>query len=307
MDLRILSNGYYYIIKFLNLFLKQTGYLFSCVSKTVIARLCIIIFSVTGISIVYADSDERYALIIGNSQYQYATKLSNPTNDSGDIKEVLEDLFFDTTLLQNASNSQIKKAVIQFLEKLKSNPDSVGLFYYAGHGVQIKGENYLIAVDSNPNGNTDLSQQSFNISQLLNGMRKAKNSTNIIILDACRDNPFNEKDSGLLTANDSRGLIRKSTSDVSSGLSKLDAPSNTIIAFATAPGRVAQDGKDRNSPYTQKLIESMQRSGININEVFRQVREEVLEMTNGEQIPWETSSLINDFYFKPRVSIPIGF
>jgi len=307
MDIQILSSRYYYIIKFLNNFFKMQTPVSTSLIKNLIITFCFAIIFVQEISTAYAVSDERYALVIGNSQYQHATKLSNPTNDSADIKQVLDNLFFETTLLQNASNSQINEAINKFLEKLKNNRNSVGLFYYAGHGIQIKGENYLIAVDTDPDNQTDIGQQSFNISKLLNGMRKTKNTTNIIILDACRDNPFNNKNQQVASTNQSRGLVRKSISDASSGLSKLDAPSNTIIAFATAPGRVAQDGKERNSPYTKKLIESMQRSGININEVFRQVREEVLEITDGEQIPWETSSLVNDFYFKPRLSIPVGF
>ena len=258
----------------------------------------------------YADSDDRFALVIGNSAYQHASVLKNPLNDSKDIAVALEDLYFETTLLQDATNQQIEIEINKFLLKLEKEK-GVGLFYYAGHGVQLNGENYLVPVETHAGSDKEIQAQSFNISKLLNGMRKSKNATNIIILDACRDNPFKtgavDGSRSVGDANGTRGLKRKDVPKLDTGLSKLDAPPNTLIAFATAPGRVAQDGDGRNSPYTTKLIESMQRSGLTIGQVFRQVRAEVVEQTDGQQIPWESSSLIQDFYFKPRTAIPMGF
>lgn len=257
-----------------------------------------------------AASDDRYALVIGNSAYQHASVLKNPKNDSKDIAEALEDLYFETTLLLDATREQIEVEVNKFLKMLEEKK-GVGLFYYAGHGVQLNGENYLVPIETQAGSDKEIQAQSFNISKLLSGMRKSKNATNIIILDACRDNPFK---TGAITgsrsvgnAGDTRGLKRKDLPELDTGLSKLDAPPNTLIAFATAPGRVAQDGDGRNSPYTTKLIESMQRTGLTIGQVFRQVRSDVVDQTEGQQIPWESSSLINDFYFKPRSSIPMGF
>lgn len=259
--------------------------------------------------ITSAASDARYALVIGNSEYHYASQLSNPVNDSADIAATLNELHFETTLLQNATKSQIENGVAKFLEKLKAE-EGVGLFYYAGHGVQLQGDNYLVPVETQAGSDKQIQMQSYNIANLLSGMRKIKTATNIIILDACRDNPFKDvAQAGSRSAGpeNTRGLKNKNIPKLDTGLSKLDAPSNTLIAFATAPGRVAQDGTARNSPYTASLIESMQRTGLTIGQIFRQVRAEVVAETNGEQIPWESSSLIQDFYFKPRTSIPMGF
>ena len=253
-------------------------------------------------------SDSRYALVIGNSDYQYASVLSNPKNDSSDIAKALEALFFETTLLQNATKQQIETEVEKFLKKLKEE-ESVGLFYYAGHGVQLQGDNFLVPVETQAGTDQQIKNQSFNIANLLSGMRKIKTATNIIILDACRDNPFKTiaTKGSRSAAPNLRGLKNNSIPKLDTGLSKLNAPPNTLIAFATAPGRVAQDGYGRNSPYTNQLIKSMQRSGLTIGQVFRQVRADVVAKTKGEQVPWESSSLIQDFYFKPRASLPIGF
>jgi uncharacterized caspase-like protein len=256
-----------------------------------------------------AGSDDRYALVIGNSDYQFASTLTNPKNDSADIAETLEALYFETTLLQNATKQKIETEVEKFLALLERD-EGVGLFYYAGHGVQLHGDNYLVPVETQAGSDKQIQAQSFNIANLLSGMRKIKSVTNIIILDACRDNPFKtvgKAGSRSAGPTNTRGLINKNIPKLDTGLSKLDAPPNTLIAFATAPGRVAQDGDGRNSPYTTKLIESMQRSGLTIGEVFRQVRAGVVKQTDGQQIPWESSSLIQDFYFKPRASIPMGF
>jgi len=258
---------------------------------------------------VSANSDGRYALVIGNSAYENAAPLVNPKNDSRDIAQTLETLYFETVLLQDATKLQIELSVKEFLQKLKEDEDSVGLFYYAGHGVQLQGDNYLVPIETNSGTEQDIKRQSYNVANLLNGMRKIKSATNIIIMDACRNNPFGHlAGKGTRSAGgDSRALVRMTIPKLDTGLSKLDAPPNTLIAFATAPGRVALDGDGGNSPYTEKLINSMQRTGLTIGEVFRQVRENVLDVSKGSQIPWESSSLVKDFYFKPRSAIPIGF
>ena len=260
------------------------------------------------ISHAIAASDSRYALVIGNSSYQYAASLNNPKNDSSDIAEALKDIYFETTLLQEATKQQIEVAVNKFLTSLEEG--GTGLFYYAGHGVQFQGDNYLVPVETNVGTEMEIKRQSYNIANLLDGMRKIKTATNIIILDACRDNPFkNIAKAGTRSATKigNRGFVKIIIPELDTGLSKLDAPPNTLIAFATAPGRVALDGEGRNSPYTAKLIESMQRTGLTIGQVFRQVRAEVVNHSDGEQVPWESSSLIQDFYFKPRASLPMGF
>ncbi len=275
--------------------------------KLVISISFFIVIASTSTALL-AESDSRFALVIGNSQYKYASKLKNPKNDSIDMAKTLNGLYFDTTLILNANKTTIKKSISRLLSKLKKN-GGVGLFYYAGHGVQFEGSNYLLPIETKVGTEIEIMKQSVNITSLLNGMRKIDSATNIIILDACRDNPFkNTARLGTRSAssNKSRSLVRIIPS-LNSGLSKLDAPSNTIIAYATAPGKVALDGRGRNSPYTAKLIESMQRPGLTIGEVFRQVRSSVVKQTNGQQIPWESSSLLNDFYFKYRTLIPMGF
>lgn len=274
-----------------------------------IAVAFVFIVSLTSSMLANGDTNSRYALIIGNSAYHHATPLGNPRNDSEDIAEALQNLFFDTKLIQDATKQQIETAVTQFLIKLKQE-GGTGLFYYAGHGVQLVGDNYLLPIETDVGTEQEIQNQSFNVSKLLAGMRQAGNETNIIILDACRDNPFKNQakaNSRSAASKGDRGMVKINVPKLDSGLSKLDAPPNTLIAFATAPGRVAMDGAGRNSPYTAKLVESMQRRGLTIAEVFRQVRTDVITESNGKQIPWETSSLTQDFYFKPRASIPIGF
>lgn len=272
--------------------------------------VALILVQLYSLSTVIAATDLRHALVIGNSNYQYATKLKNPKNDSADITEALINLNFKTTLLQNATKKQIRESISIFLTKLKKN-GGVGLFYYAGHGVQFQGDNYLVPVETKVGTEREIQSQSFNIANLLNGMRNIKTTTNIIILDACRNNPFKHiakiGSRSAVAGNTNRSLVRIRVPKFDSGLSKLDAPSNTFIAFATAPGRIALDGNGRNSPYTSKLVESIQRTGLTIGEVFRQVRSKVVKQSSGEQIPWESSSLIHDFYFKHRVFIPTGY
>jgi len=279
--------------------------------KKVILIISLITLYVTSITVVNAVTNNRYALVIGNSNYHYATKLKNPLNDSADLAETLTKLRFETTLVQNATNIKIKKSINNFLSKLKKT-GGVGLFYYAGHGVQFEGSNYLIPIETKAGTEIEIKNQSFNISSLLNGMRKIKTATNIIILDACRDNPFKNAHqpgarSRSVATGKNRSLIRTAIPRLDSGLSKLDAPSNTLIAFATAPGKVAIDGSGRNSPYTSQLITSLQRSGLTIGEVFRQVRLSVVKQSGGKQIPWESSSLLKNFYFKHRTLLPMGF
>ncbi len=252
-----------------------------------------------------AIADERYALIIGNSNYQHVPTLKNPVNDARDIEKVLEDLNFKTRLLEDTELTDVKRAVQAFLKDLEDS-EGVGLFFYAGHGIQVNGENYLIPVETSIDRNIEA--QSYNVSLLLDGMRKARSSTKIIILDACRDNPFlalqtETGDSG----GDSRALKNKTLKDSATGLSKLDAPPDTLIAFSTAPGKTAADGSGRNSPYTRELVKVLKIQGLTIDKVFHRIRQEVFDKTDGQQIPWESSSLIQSFYFNPRKSLPMGF
>ena len=249
-------------------------------------------------------AQQRIALVIGNSQYQHVATLQNPVNDARDMAATLRDLNFEVTLLRDASKLKMEQTVAAFIQSLGDG--DTGLFYYAGHGVQIEGDNYLVPIETLHGSEAAIKSQSFNISQLLSNMGHSHAQRNIIILDACRDNPFSGE-SSLYPEEKARALKKKGHSEIKSGLSKLNAPPNTLIAFATAPGQVALDGVDGNSPYSQQLMRFMKKSGLPIEHMFRQVRAEVMILTDGEQIPWESSSLIGSFYFKPRTSLPMGF
>ncbi len=222
----------------------------------------------------------RTALIIGNSSYELMP-LTNPENDAEDIAEKLKTLGFEVIFATNKSKSEMKALIRQFGAKLK-HKGGVGLFFYAGHGLQIDGMNYLVPVDFNASVSYEVADSSVNSSLITGAMEEAENPLNIILLDACRDNPFPRKN-----RSSSRGLAR------------MDSASGTIIAYSTSPGDVAADGKGRNSPYTENLLKHIGAPGLTIEQVFKRVRVGVEDYTGGRQLPWETSSLRGDFYFKP--------
>lgn len=254
-------------------------------------------------------ANKKIALIIGNGTYQYATPLKNPVNDAIDNAKTLQKLEFKVRLVTDVSLKDIEFAVEEFIAKLTATK-CVGVMFYAGHGSQLERNNYLIPVDVTVQAEHELKEKAFNIALLPDALKKAKNETNIIILDACRDNPFAggfKNASRSLSDKGTDRAIRLNTPVLSAGLSKLDVPPNTLIAFATAPGKVAADGEGRNSPYTKQLIRSMQREGLTVEQVFKEVRGKMLAESQGKQIPWESSSLVSDFYFKPRRSIPTGW
>jgi len=222
----------------------------------------------------------RYALIIGNSNYSFAP-LRNPANDASLMAATLRVLGFEVFEYKDINQREMKRAIVDFGRALeRAGRDSVGLFYYAGHGVQVGGENYLIPVGSTIRDELDVDIEGVRASIVLAALERAGNALNMVILDACRNNPFQ---SGSRAAR--------------SGLARMDAPSGTLVAYSTAPGRVAEDGRGRNSPYTQALARAMQAPGEKVEEVFKTVRISVMERTNQRQVPWEASSLTGDFYF----------
>jgi uncharacterized protein YkwD len=227
-------------------------------------------------------TSRRSALVIGNAAYEKAP-LDNPVNDASDMAETLMQLGFEVTALNDASRREMEEAIETFSQKLRQG--GVGLFYYAGHGVQIQGENYLIPVGSRINREQDVKYEAVPVGRVMGGMEDAGNDINIVILDACRDNPF-----------------ARSVRSAQSGLASLQAPRGSLIAYATSPGAVAVDGNGRNSFYTQLLLEAMRTPGMRVEQVFKQVRKGVLAATNDMQTPWESSSLVGDFYFVPQVS-----
>jgi formylglycine-generating enzyme required for sulfatase activity len=229
-------------------------------------------------------AEPRIALVIGNSNYSGdLPKLPNPANDADLMAATLKKLGFKVIETRDADLSQMTRSIREFSNALSSaGSQAVGLFFYAGHGLQIDGENWLIPVNAKIEKSADAEFEAVPASKILGQMQFAENSLNIVILDACRNNPL------------SRGMRSAST-----GLAKMDAPLGSFIAYSTAPGQTAADGKGKNSPYTAALAKAIQKPGIAIEEAFRDARVEVLQTTNKEQIPWESSSLTGAFQFNP--------
>lgn len=231
-------------------------------------------------------AERRLALVIGNSAYSFGA-LENPKNDAALMAKALKGVGFEVTELIDADQKAMKKAMIEFGRSLRDS-DSVGLFYYAGHGVQVDGNNYLVPVGANIRDEADVAVEAVEVGELLKTMQRAASRINIAIFDACRNNPF-----------------ASATRSASRGLARVDAPAGTIIAYATAPGDVALDGEGGNSPYTKALAKAIAADGLTIEEVFKRARREVLASTKNKQTPWESSSLTGDFYFKPGAA-PVG-
>lgn len=230
-----------------------------------------------------ASASPRTALVIGNSDYKLMP-LGNPENDAEDIANKLEQLDFEVMLAVNQDKTEIKDLIREFAGKLKEK-GGVGLFFYAGHGLQIDGKNYLVPVDFTAAAAYEVADAAVDANLVTGAMEEAGNPMNIILLDACRDNPFPRK-----------------TRSSARGLAKMDSASGTIIAYSTSPGDVAADGEGRNSPYTGYLLKHMDTPGLTIEQVFKKVRIDVEDQTAGKQLPWETSSLRGDFYFNQSLT-----
>lgn len=225
-----------------------------------------------------ATNTKRVALVIGNGAYTSAPPLKNPPNDARDMAATLRTLGFDVVSGINANQKDMKRLIREFGLKLKNGGS--GLFYYAGHGVQSKGRNYLIPVDANIQSEAEVEDSGVDASLVLNFMDDAQNGLNIVILDACRNNPF-----------------ARSFRSATEGLAQVDAPTGTLIAYATAPGRVASDGTAQNGLYTAELLKQMKVPGLSVTDMFMRVRAEVMKQTGNKQVPWEASSLVGAFYF----------
>ena len=223
-------------------------------------------------------SGKRIALVIGNASYK-ANPLRNPINDANDFSKTLSNLGFSVINVRDGNLQQMRAAVRQFGDMLLSS--DVGLVYYSGHGVEVKGKNYFIPVNADIQHEDEAADQSLDVGSILEKMGTAKKSVNILIVDACRDNPF-----------------PKAYRSGARGLAGMEAPSGTIIAYSTSPGKVALDGNGKNSPYTRNLIKAMEVPNRPVEIVFKEVRRTVQQETNNAQTPWENTSLSGDFYFK---------
>lgn len=226
-------------------------------------------------------AQERLALVIGNGDYRAVTRLENPGSDATLIAASLEGLGFAVTLVTDADQATMQAAIGTFGKALRAaGPEATGLFYYAGHGVQSFGTNYILPVDAELTDAADLGLVAIEAESILKQMFSARNRTNIVILDACRNNPFeNLPDLG------------------DNGLAEMKAPTGTFLSYATAPGSVALDGAEGNSPFTAALAAEIRVPGAQIEQVFKQVRVRVIEATGGKQTPWDTSSMTSQFTF----------
>jgi hypothetical protein len=225
-------------------------------------------------------ADKRLAIVIGNSKYVYSGELPNPVNDARAMRDALQGLGFDVLEYENLSQGQMKMAIDEFGSKLRNY--TTGLFFYAGHGIQSKGANYLVPVDANIQAEQQIEYDCVQADRVLGFMEAAGSRINIVILDACRNNPFERSWS--------RGME-------GSGLAFMNAPAGSLIAYSTSPGRTASDGSGSNGLYTSALLENMKTPDITILQMFQNVRRNVADRSFKKQIPWESTSLTDDFYF----------
>jgi len=230
-----------------------------------------------------AEAEKRVALIVGNGAYQYVGRLANPRNDAALMAVTLKSLGF--TLIGDRAQIDLDKAgfesAIQTFGTQLQGAD-VGLFFYSGHGLQIRGENYLIPTSADLMIEADVDFQLIDVNVVLQQMKQARSTLNIVILDACRDNPF-----------EGRGFRAAKP-----GLAQMQAPEGTLISYATEPGNVALDGNQGNSPYTQALAQIIRQPGLELFEVFNEVGLAVRRSTKNRQAPWvSTSPIKGQFYF----------
>ena len=218
--------------------------------------------------------EPRLALVIGNSAYR-ESPLRNPVNDVRAMAQRFKELGFTVLAHENATKRTMEAAIIEFGRRLAEG--GVGAFYYAGHGLQVRGRNYLVPVDADIEDEASTRVAAVDVELLLEQMTEAKNRVNLVILDACRNNPFERR---------MRGASR--------GLAAVDAARGTLVAYATAPGSVAADGDGKNGLYTEELLEALREPGLKIEEVFKRVRINVARRSKGAQTPWESSSLTGD-------------
>ena len=227
------------------------------------------------------EPETRVALVIGNGKYQFNKTLKNPVNDATDMAAVLKSNGFAVTLLTDASRAAMEKAVRDFDTSLK-NPDAVGLFYYSGHGAQSEGQNYLLPVDADIQDVDELRYKALDAESVLAKMRSAGNKLNIVVLDACRNNPF-------------PGSARSGEKGLS--IVKVKVP-ESVIVYATDPGSIAADGSGRNSPFTAAFMASIEEPGLDITMMMKRVTSRVRADTDGAQTPWVSMNLTRDFVFK---------
>ena len=239
-----------------------------------------IVLSVALVAVSVASAQDRIALVIGNSSYAEGP-LANPVNDARLIAATLRQVGFEVIEQLDADENTMERAIQDFGDRLENaGKKAVGLFYYAGHGLQVDGVNYLVPIGAKIDHARRIKTEAVSTEIVMDTFAYARNELNIVILDACRNNPYASR-----------------TRSPQRGLSQMTAPTGTLIAYATSPGNVASDGEGENSPYSAALADGMLRKGELIEQMFKGVRRSVKTETNGAQEPWEASSLVGDFYF----------
>ena len=251
------------------------------------------VVAIVGIALWLALSGEalaaaRVALVVGNGDYgPEIGKLKNPGSDATLMAKTLEDLGFEVALVTDADQKAMKRAIREFGQKLRgTGADGIGLFYYAGHGVQVDGENYLLPIGAEIAAEGDVELEAVSASSILSQMQYAVNAVNLMFLDACRNNP-----------------LTRSFRSQTRGLARVDAPRGSFVGYSTAPGDVSVDGDNDNSPYALALVEELTQPGISIEEAHRAVRGKVLAATNQRQTPWDSSSLTGPVVLKQEVAL----
>lgn len=235
-----------------------------------------------------AAAEKRVALVVGNSGYVNTTALANPANDASDVAAALTDAGFEVILGLDLEKRAFDAKLRDFARALGGA--DTALFYYAGHGLQVSGRNHLVPIDAELKGERDLDFEAVSLDFVLRQMElEREGKTNIVFLDACRDNP--------LARNLARTMGTRSAA-VGSGLAQVQTGVGTFIAYSTQPGNVALDGTGRNSPFTAALSKGIRQKGRNLTAVMIEVRKEVLAATQGRQVPWDHSALTGDFYFQ---------
>jgi hypothetical protein len=231
-----------------------------------------------------AAQEARHALVIGNNAYLHARPLDNPANDAAAIAASLEAVGFDVTLRNDTDLKGLKGAVREFVQKLPKG--AVALVFYAGHGVQVKGQNYLIPVDAEMAEEFEVPDETLSMDTLMRGLEQAGTALNILILDCCRDDPYSRSWRGTRSAAGTGGLVMPA-----------DMPQGMFIAFSTSPGRTAEDGDGKNSPYSLALAQEILKPGLDFEKVFKTVGAQVAKATAGQQEPWVNTKFYGSFVF----------